>query len=712
MKRLIPLMMAVLLSLTLLPSAVLAADGSLAHFKTDAQAPAFSDVSTEDWFCDSVETVSKAGLMIGIGKNRFAPDADITLAEVYTIAARLHAIYFTGSAEAADEYDNPPDKPWSYGYVKYCMDKGIMPGEPGDVAQPASRVECASLLARAMSDKELTPINAIADNAIPDLSLSPDKPNAADVYKLYRAGVLTGMDSAGTFYPESRIRRCEVAAIVARLIDPERRRVLDGLSMSEEFIRQTREQIDAAYDAFLAAHYELENMESHLAAYATRRLDLNGDGWNELVVYRMPAEAYPLDIYEYDRSRGEVLAFCTSLEGIPASLNADPDGDWCAAIGAHGPDSFYGDFFSVNGKTFLISQNAAEFFEKIVCHAFTSVSGSLAAQTVFSAERYGEFVADETKKNKAFVNGQEIPYNEYNDAVMSWRQTWEERMGESPVILVQTPIWGEFELSGWPFGWLNRPRVENGTAEYWTAPTGLFSLNLPEGFFDAVEVRTGEQWEGGSDEPEYWASFKLKDPGDGDGVLGSLVLYPHMLERYYFTGRQEYATLTFSDGRSYEFVFVLPEDPALNNPSYPAGIYGYYLSQLRTAAASAKFPEGTRVTVSPGNAADMLATALIKAYNNTYGHEPMPLAEDPSPCDDETYLRYAINRILTGTLGEKGSWEDDDFYWYPVIFPFAVDKESGAIYKVYEGWDPATNSEHRQFTPFNWNDPDALTFAG
>ena len=447
MKRLIPLLMSILLSVTLLPSAVLAADGNLANFKTDAQAPAFSDVSPEDWFYQSVETVSRAGLMIGVGENRFVPDADITLAEVYTIAARIariHALYPT-----ADEYDNPPDKPWFYGYVKYCMDNGIMPGEPGDVTQPASRIECAALLSRALPDSELQAINAVADNAIPDLPLSQDKSYTADVYKLYRAGVLTGMDSTGTFMPESRVRRCEVAAIAARLIDPDLRCVIGG-RMTVKELRRTREQIDAAYDAFLAEHYELENMESHLAVYATRRIDLNGDGWNELVVYRMPAEAYPLDIYEYDRNRGEVLAFCTSLEGIPASLNADPDGGWCAAIGTHGPDGFYGDFFSVNGETFLISQNSAEFFEKIVCHAFTTVSGSLAARTVFSAERYGEFAADETKKNKAFVNGQEIPADEYADAVKEWRQTWQERMGESPVILAQTPIYGDFELSGWP----------------------------------------------------------------------------------------------------------------------------------------------------------------------------------------------------------------------------------------------------------------------
>ncbi|MBQ3859657.1 MAG: hypothetical protein II779_03945, partial [Clostridia bacterium] len=96
-----------------------------------------------------------------------------------------------------------------------------------------------------------------------------------------------------------------------------------------------RAEIDAAYDAFLAEHYELEDMTSYLAAYATRRIDLNRDGYDELVVYRMPTESsYPLDIYEYSRIYDTVRAFHTTLEGIPASLNADPSGFWCAQIGA------------------------------------------------------------------------------------------------------------------------------------------------------------------------------------------------------------------------------------------------------------------------------------------------------------------------------------------------------------------------------------------
>ena len=40
------------------------------------------------------------------------------------------------------------------------------------------------------------------------------------VYLLYRAGVLTGSDSAGTFRPDSTIKRSEAAAIVTRMADP------------------------------------------------------------------------------------------------------------------------------------------------------------------------------------------------------------------------------------------------------------------------------------------------------------------------------------------------------------------------------------------------------------------------------------------------------------------------------------------------------------
>ena len=110
MKRILTCLISVILSVIFLPCAVQAAEGSLANFTTESDALTFTDVTAEDWFAASVDCVSKTGLMIGVGGDRFAPEADITLAEIYTIAARIHAIYYTGSTEAADVYNKQADK--------------------------------------------------------------------------------------------------------------------------------------------------------------------------------------------------------------------------------------------------------------------------------------------------------------------------------------------------------------------------------------------------------------------------------------------------------------------------------------------------------------------------------------------------------------------------------------------------------------------------
>lgn len=40
---------------------------------------------------------------------------------------------------------------------------------------------------------------------------------ADPVYKLYRAGILTGSDANGTFHPQTYITRAEASALVARM---------------------------------------------------------------------------------------------------------------------------------------------------------------------------------------------------------------------------------------------------------------------------------------------------------------------------------------------------------------------------------------------------------------------------------------------------------------------------------------------------------------
>ena len=60
-------------------------------------------------------------------------------------------------------------------------------------------------------------INTVADNSIPDVKMT-DK-FAAEIYEVYRAGILTGSDAKGTFHSASSIKRSEVSAILVRMFD-------------------------------------------------------------------------------------------------------------------------------------------------------------------------------------------------------------------------------------------------------------------------------------------------------------------------------------------------------------------------------------------------------------------------------------------------------------------------------------------------------------
>ena len=89
---------------------------------------------------------------------------------------------------------------------------------------PASRTYFAYLMYAALPTSEYTQINTIADNSLPDVNDIVFKDANDRIYTLYRAGILTGSDSQGTFHPDSNITRAEVAAIIARMIDPAQRK--------------------------------------------------------------------------------------------------------------------------------------------------------------------------------------------------------------------------------------------------------------------------------------------------------------------------------------------------------------------------------------------------------------------------------------------------------------------------------------------------------
>ncbi len=114
------------------------------------------------------------------------------------------------------------DNKWYQMYVDYAVDNKIVNKDKfreADYTRNITRFELCELFAAALPEECYAPINEV--KGIPDVFR--DEENADIVLMLYKAGILLGSDSKGTFNPASDIKRSEVAAIINRAALPENR---------------------------------------------------------------------------------------------------------------------------------------------------------------------------------------------------------------------------------------------------------------------------------------------------------------------------------------------------------------------------------------------------------------------------------------------------------------------------------------------------------
>lgn len=182
----------------------------------------FQDVDAANeshWFADNVAAVYELGLMRGTRENKFAPaqntfspSEEMTIAQAVTIAARLHSIYYADG----ETFELSDGGQWYDPYVNYAKNRRII-SAGYDYSQPATREEFVRILARALPEEALAPIN-------PALSFADGWSIACrtEVDLLCRAGVITGVSQSGAMYfrPQATITRAEVAAIAARMAQP------------------------------------------------------------------------------------------------------------------------------------------------------------------------------------------------------------------------------------------------------------------------------------------------------------------------------------------------------------------------------------------------------------------------------------------------------------------------------------------------------------
>lgn len=177
----------------------------------------FTDVKANQWFTDTIASAFELGLMKGNSATTFNPYGDVTIAEAITMATRIHSINATG-AESFVQTET-----WYQVYLDYAYQNGIISYAyyNSDVTQKATRAQFAEIFAAALPSENLYAINQIADNAVPDVSMSANY--ASSVYTLYRAGILTGSDALGSFNPQTYITRAEAATILSRMAESNNR---------------------------------------------------------------------------------------------------------------------------------------------------------------------------------------------------------------------------------------------------------------------------------------------------------------------------------------------------------------------------------------------------------------------------------------------------------------------------------------------------------
>ena len=197
-----------------------------AHWTLDALYPSvldaifgdmdFSDVSPRDWFYKDVEYVYEKGIMDGIDKHTFAPDANLTRGMLVTILYRIEGEPVTrGSTDFTDVELGR----WYTKAVAWAASKDIVNGYGGGKFgpnDPVTREQLTTILYRYTAYKgESTAafsgnLNRFKDAA----SVSNYAVDAANW--AVGEGIING--SGDLFMPKSNATRAQVAAIIHRYL--------------------------------------------------------------------------------------------------------------------------------------------------------------------------------------------------------------------------------------------------------------------------------------------------------------------------------------------------------------------------------------------------------------------------------------------------------------------------------------------------------------
>lgn len=176
----------------------------------------FLDVGKDAWFYSSVTYAVERGIINGRDSGLFDPDGFVTVAEAIKLGACMHQLYYEGGVSLVN------GNPWYMSYVEYANQNGIINKTYTDYDAKITRDEFVNIFFSSLPSSEYTPINEIKSGSIPDVEETD--PYYDRILSFYRAGIVTGKDSEGSFCPKDRILRSEVSALVERMLEKSTRK--------------------------------------------------------------------------------------------------------------------------------------------------------------------------------------------------------------------------------------------------------------------------------------------------------------------------------------------------------------------------------------------------------------------------------------------------------------------------------------------------------
>lgn len=190
------------------------------YLVVDRNEPLFTDISGH-WGQKDIQQFADRMIVTGTGKNQFEPASNITRAELATLLTRTLGLTERSSSDSASSFDDVSTTEWYYNSVRTAVEAGLMVGDANGTFRPqaaVTREELAVILKRTLSfiDQNQNTVNSKSTDSFSDLKQASSWSRTA-IQHVSTTGILKG-NALQQFQPKEKLTRVESVVALSRIL--------------------------------------------------------------------------------------------------------------------------------------------------------------------------------------------------------------------------------------------------------------------------------------------------------------------------------------------------------------------------------------------------------------------------------------------------------------------------------------------------------------